>query len=197
LTAVEPSGNRTATKKQETRISSSTSSTESGTGSLTITQEHPKPQLLAHAEGFRNDARQAYEESIKLKLARAKALLEGNRMKALEVYFEIQDLEKQFKKMDRKAKKYYFRAHNPANKLGEVDVHGLRVEEAISETERAVREVHRNGLRKLKVITGWGKHSKEQGVSALRSRILERLSVEHQLDATIQQGNPGALIISW
>jgi DNA-nicking Smr family endonuclease len=69
-------------------------------------------------------------------------------------------------------------AHNPSNRIGEVDVHGLRVEEAITETEKAVQQVHKSGLRRLKVITGWRKHSNPQSTPVLRSRILERLSVE-------------------
>jgi hypothetical protein len=183
-----------SSKQEEPVLSPSSGSTS--TGAITITQVHDKEQLLRKADRYRDEARQLYEDCIKLKLARAQALLDGGRVRALELYFEIQEMEKSFAQLDRKAKQYYFRgasqrsnslfgtsyvffaAHNPESLIGEIDVHGLKVEEAITETEKAVKQVHQSGQRKLRVITGWGKHSKPQGAAVLRSRILERLSIE-------------------
>ena len=65
-------------------------------------------------------------------------------------------------------------AHNATTLDGTIDVHGLKVSEAIRKTELELQDVQRRGGRNLKVIVGRGKHS-PSGIPALKFAILERM----------------------
>ncbi len=55
-----------------------------------------------------------------------------------------------------------------------IDVHGLKVKEAIKQTERKLREVQLTGGKKLEVITGRGRHSKN-GIPVLKVSVMQAL----------------------
>ena len=65
-------------------------------------------------------------------------------------------------------------ARNPPGQSHLLDVHGLRPQEAIEETERALRNALSSGYGTLKVITGKGLHSKNK-LPVLRNALVRAM----------------------
>ncbi|PNH12946.1 Smr domain-containing protein [Tetrabaena socialis] len=78
---------------------------------------------------------------------------------------------------------------------GELDLHGLRVEEAMAEAERALAEAKAAGQKRLVLIVGKGLHSKD-GVARLRPAI-EGLMRKHSVRCTPGVPNEGCITVEF
>jgi DNA-nicking Smr family endonuclease len=65
-------------------------------------------------------------------------------------------------------------ARNTPGKLQSVDIHGLRVQEAIEVVEKAFREALISGYGTLKVVTGRGLHSKNN-LPVLKNAVIREM----------------------
>lgn len=65
-------------------------------------------------------------------------------------------------------------AHNPFPKLQEIDVHRLKVPEAVLEVKRALKEALEKGASELRIITGRGNHSQDK-LPILRPAVQQEL----------------------
>jgi hypothetical protein len=73
-----------------------------------------------------------------------------------------------------------------------VDLHGLRVDEAIAHAERAVSSARARGDARLTLIVGRGAHS-TGGVARLKPAVLDALARRHSLRVTAGVPNAGCL----
>ncbi|KAK0219036.1 hypothetical protein IW262DRAFT_1559032, partial [Armillaria fumosa] len=76
---------------------------------------------------------------------------------------------------------------------GEIDLHRLRVKEAIARTDAALEEAKRRGYSKIRIIVGKGLHS-EGGEAKVRPAI-KGLMRKYQLVAKFDRSNSGVLVV--
>merc|ERR1712093_251197 len=96
--------------------------------------------------------------------------------------------------LNQRAADWIFEANNRGRGAGEIDLHGLYVQEAIDKTEAAVQNAQRQGLHELRIITGKGIHS-QQGVAKIKPAI-ESLMVKYNLSAHLDSHNSGVLVVN-
>jgi len=78
-------------------------------------------------------------------------------------------------------------------KTQEIDLHGLRVGEALSRLEKALRDMLLQDATKLRVIVGKGKHSVNK-VPVLKRAVMEEME-KYKIPTAIDPSNAGVLII--
>ena len=99
-------------------------------------------------------------------------------------------------KMDacnRQAADAYFAANNARHGLGEIDLHGLHVSEAIDRVEERLRQCQAQRAQQLVVIVGRGNHSKDH-VQKIKP-AMQRLVEEHRLRVDVGAPNEGCITI--
>ncbi|KAJ3013107.1 hypothetical protein NUW54_g1679 [Trametes sanguinea] len=74
-----------------------------------------------------------------------------------------------------------------------IDVHRLKVPEAIEKVEQALYDAVVTGTPELRIITGQGKHSKNK-IPALKLAIIGAMA-DYHIDAVPDATNPGVLVI--
>ncbi|OAX33893.1 hypothetical protein K503DRAFT_699647, partial [Rhizopogon vinicolor AM-OR11-026] len=79
------------------------------------------------------------------------------------------------------------------SKPGELDLHGLYVKEAISYSDKAIKEARQRGDSQIRLIVGKGLHS--NGHVAKIKPALEDLMRQHNLPAEVDPQNAGILIV--
>ncbi|GJE90107.1 hypothetical protein PsYK624_062300 [Phanerochaete sordida] len=79
------------------------------------------------------------------------------------------------------------------NELGEIDLHGLSVQEAIARADDAIQEARIRGDSELHFIVGRGLHSRG-GVAKIKPAI-EDLMQQYRLATELDPYNPGLLIV--
>ncbi|KAG6831574.1 hypothetical protein H0H87_004793 [Tephrocybe sp. NHM501043] len=114
--------------------------------------------MWLRAEALRREARAAEEERLRLQEALKHA--QGIK-KILVLKHRIREEEERAKKLHSKAEKRFFEARNAMRKrhAHTVDVHGLRVAEAVARTEQALLNALNARAPSLRVIVGKGLHS--------------------------------------
>ena len=87
--------------------------------------------------------------------------------------------------------------HNTGRSLGELDLHGLRVKEAIAEVEKAIAAARASNppQQRLVLIVGKGLHSAD-GVPKLKPAI-EGLVRRHNLRVTPGVPNAGCILVEF
>lgn len=65
-------------------------------------------------------------------------------------------------------------AHNIVTKPHVIDIHGLKVREALRRVERALRDAIVDNASRLRVITGRGNHSKDN-IPVLKNAVIEAM----------------------
>ena len=65
-------------------------------------------------------------------------------------------------------------AHNLKPEPQTIDIHRLNVNEAVAEVKRALREARSSGSPEVRVITGRGKHSKNQ-IPVLKKALIQKM----------------------
>ncbi|KAF8222944.1 hypothetical protein L208DRAFT_1319706, partial [Tricholoma matsutake] len=75
-----------------------------------------------------------------------------------------------------------------------IDVHGLRVAEAVKLTEKALRDAIRHDHPEIRVIVGKGLHSRN-GTPVLKQAIIREMQ-KVQIPCRVNNFNTGILILS-
>ncbi|KAI0028801.1 hypothetical protein K488DRAFT_57756, partial [Vararia minispora EC-137] len=75
-----------------------------------------------------------------------------------------------------------------------IDIHRLRVREALRQTEIAIRDTLIAGGTQLRVIVGRGNHSQNK-LPALKLALMAEMQ-SHHLNADVDPSNPGVLVVS-
>ncbi|KAG1760496.1 hypothetical protein EDD22DRAFT_954871 [Suillus occidentalis] len=154
-----------------------------------------------------NQANQQNEHYLSL---RAKANQEGDAMakcfqQSHEAYSRregalAKELSEKGKKHERtmealnaEASAWIFRENNSDSKPGELDLHGLYVKEAISFSDKAIKEARQRGDSQIRLIVGKGLHS--NGQVAKIKPALEDLLGKLNLPNEVDPQNAGVLIV--
>lgn len=156
-----------------------------------------KAALLGRAEIYRTQAREEFDKARQLQRQRDKALKQRDVHRAFMLYSQLKRSNELVTKLNMKAARRLFLAHNEDTPLDTIDVHGLQRDEAKSQTERAIRDVIKAGRTRLDVIVGKGKHSLN-GIPVLKRTIIEYLNEEYsQFNVKENPLNAGVLIITF
>ncbi|CAF1643695.1 unnamed protein product [Didymodactylos carnosus] len=86
----------------------------------------------------------------------------GDKSQAKQLSNEKQELYNQMNDKNRKAAELIFHFYNKNCPSSVIDLHGLRVDEALTFLSKKVHDCSANGNNQLTVITGIGNNSKEQ-----------------------------------
>ncbi|KAH9830212.1 uncharacterized protein C8Q71DRAFT_824894 [Rhodofomes roseus] len=166
-------------------------------GSSTSTQN------LDHGPEIRNNSdyqalrARAIEEGSKMAQcfeASHTAYESGEHARAKELSTQGNAYKAEMKRLNELASEWIFAKKNKGRALGEVDLHGLYVREAIPCAECAVEDARRRGDTKINLIVGIGRHS-PQGVAKLKPAIEEWLQ-RQGLVVELDPKNSGVLIVN-
>jgi len=92
-----------------------------------------------------------------------------------------------------RAANLYFEDNNRGKGLGEIDLHGLHVSEAVERVEQRLKQCEAQRLAQLVVIVGRGNHS-AGGVQKVKP-AMEKLIREHRLRVAIGSPNEGCITV--
>jgi DNA-nicking Smr family endonuclease len=95
--------------------------------------------------------------------------------------------------LNAEASAWIFRENNSDSKPGELDLHGLYVKEAISYSDKAIKEARQRGDSQIRLIVGKGLHS--NGHVAKIKPALEDLMKQLNLPVEVDPQNTGVLIV--
>lgn len=87
----------------------------------------------------------------------------------------------------------FFSPPNPKSALAKIDLHGLRVSEALDRVRRHLALCRKHGVGRTVVITGKGLHSVD-GVAKVKPQV-ERLLHEEGVRVVMERGNEGAFVV--
>ncbi|KAF8629842.1 hypothetical protein AX15_003208 [Amanita polypyramis BW_CC] len=172
---------------------SALSSPISETASSKLSDVDPK-ELYSRGDEWRKKAWEEERRLSELRTEYRKAVGEKRVKDAFMLKGQITKTIETIQKLHEKAAKRYYKARNPPERLLTVDVHGLRVQEAIEITEKAFRDALTSGHGTLRVITGRGLHSKNN-LPVLRNALIREME-KQRIPCEQDPVNPGALILS-
>ncbi|KAH8119168.1 hypothetical protein DFH11DRAFT_1722723 [Phellopilus nigrolimitatus] len=135
----------------------------------------PKASVFAKAQVLRQQAKDAEVRCKELQAERLEAQRQGHYARAFGLGFEIEDVEAETRRLHRKAERRFYLANNETPYADKIDVHHLKVLEAVRQTERALYAVQQRGGKELQVIVGRGKHSLG-GVPVLKNAIIDKMT---------------------
>lgn len=101
--------------------------------------------------------------------------------------------ERTMEALNAEASAWIFRENNLDSKPGELDLHGLYVKEAISYSDKAIKEARQRGDSQIRLIVGKGLHS--NGHVAKIKPALENLMTQLNLPNEVDPQNAGVLIV--
>ncbi|KAH0588846.1 hypothetical protein H2248_004640 [Termitomyces sp. 'cryptogamus'] len=173
------------------RIEDTGQETETEIDAASMISSHPAAIMYSRAEVLRSEARAAEAEHIRLK----KELQHIHGVKVLFVKQQMQEQEDLARRLHGKAAKRFFKARNDLRRRHphEVDVHGLRVAEAVQQTEHALRHAYTNQASFVRVIVGKGLHS--AGKPVLKEAITKIMD-KHGIPCSVDPRNAGVLVLS-
>ncbi|KAF9051064.1 hypothetical protein BDZ89DRAFT_1032630 [Hymenopellis radicata] len=128
------------------------------------------PGLNSRAEQFRKDAWQEETRRKDLQKKHATAVRNGDQKNAFTLAMDIQESAELIKKLHERAERRYYHEPTKLNGVTSIDVHGLLVPEAVTQTEKAFKQVLVEGRDSLRVIVGKGLHSRD-GKAKLKPAI--------------------------
>ncbi|KAI5123875.1 hypothetical protein M0805_005692 [Coniferiporia weirii] len=152
----------------------------------------PKASVFLRAQQLRQEARDVEAGCAVLRAQRRQAQAVGDHARAFALGFEIEDMEESAKKLHRKAERRFYLANNTEHSAERIDVHHLKVLEAVRQTEKALYALQQRGGKELQVIVGRGKHS-VGGVPVLKNAIMDKMTKKHHLDVKVDKSNPGLI----
>ncbi|OJA08022.1 hypothetical protein AZE42_08012 [Rhizopogon vesiculosus] len=100
--------------------------------------------------------------------------------------------ERTMEALNAEASAWIFRENNLDSKPGEVDLHGLYVKEAISYSDKAIKEARQRGDSQIRLIVGKGLHS--DGQARIKPAI-EKMMGQYNLPTEVDPQNAGVLIV--
>jgi DNA-nicking Smr family endonuclease len=95
--------------------------------------------------------------------------------------------------LNKDASDWIYHENNRDCRPGEIDLHRLRVKEAIARTDTALEEAKRRGDSEIRLIVGKGLHS-EGGAAKVRPAI-KGLMRKYKLVAEFDPSNSGVLVV--
>jgi len=160
---------------------------------LSVISGKGRDELISRAATIRQEAVDADEICFQLEAKRRRAVYEGKVREAFLLKQQIGDAEVVAKRLHERAERRYYRAHNLKTKTREIDLHGLRVREALSRLQKALRDMLLQDATKLRVIVGKGNHSVNK-VPVLRKAVIQEMQ-KYNIPTAIDPSNAGVLII--
>jgi len=170
---------------------------------------HEQPEQKPHRKPFQNDylanaqnpeylalrqrADKAYDEMRESFAASQRAYDSGDGARAKELSNEGKAHRAEGERAEKVAAEWLFQENNKGRDQDEIDLHGLRVKEAIERTDNAIVNARQNGHSELRLIVGKGLHS-ENHVAKIKPAI-EELMQKHNIVAEIDPDNAGVLIV--
>jgi len=151
-------------------------------------------QLYAVAGVLRAQARAKEADKLRLKQELSLAESEARVKDVLFLREDIRVSEAEAKKLHERAVRRFYKARNSTKKPETIDVHGLRVAEAIEVTEKALRQAFKGKYPYVKVIVGKGIHS-QGGVPVLKQAVMKTMQGLN-IPCKIDPSNSGVLILS-
>ncbi|KAF8650394.1 hypothetical protein AX16_005202 [Volvariella volvacea WC 439] len=151
-------------------------------------------QLDLRADQLREEARAEDQRCKELKKEYREACKQSKVKEAFLLKGSIKESEAKARMLHQKAAKRYYAARNPPDQARRsIDVHRLRLHEALKVIEEAFRRVLEQGENSLNVIVGKGLHSRE-GIPVLKPKVIEAMR-EQGIQCEEDEINPGILIL--
>ncbi|GAA5823740.1 hypothetical protein JCM11251_003275 [Rhodosporidiobolus azoricus] len=147
----------------------------------------------AHYVELRNAAIREGDLMAKAFSSSKQAYATGNGEAAHDLSQEGKQHQREKDRLNGEAAEWIFQANNHNRGPGEVDLHGLYVQEAIDYTDRAISNARSQGLGELRVIVGKGNHSPSH-VAKIKPAITSLMQKEH-LTASLDPHNGGVLVV--
>lgn len=151
-------------------------------------------QLFSRGEYYREEARKQEKQRLALDNQLKAAFKEARIRDTLFLREDINVSEERAKKLHEKAARRFFKARNLSSTPHTIDVHGLRVAEAVKLTEKALRDAIRHDHPEIRVIVGKGLHSRN-GTPVLKQAIIREMQ-KVQIPCRVNNFNTGILILS-
>ncbi|KAI0035895.1 Smr-domain-containing protein [Vararia minispora EC-137] len=122
-----------------------------------------------------------------------RAYAAGDGKRAKELSNKGREHERERNQLNNQASELIFRENNQNKGPGEVDLHGLRVDEAVKHTEREIQAARSRGDTEIRLIVGKGLHS-SSGVPVVKPAV-QRLMKQYNLACALDPDNTGVLIV--
>jgi len=158
-----------------------------------VVTEKSRGALISKADQLREAALALEAKRSRLRQEFFAAERAGDYWKAFRMKIERDQAEQEAKNMHAKAERRYFKAHNFTAVPQTIDVHRLKVPEAITRVEQALYDAMVTGVPELRIITGRGNHSKGK-IPALKLAIIGAMQ-DHHIDVVPDETNPGVVLI--
>ncbi|GJE90106.1 hypothetical protein PsYK624_062290 [Phanerochaete sordida] len=152
-------------------------------------------QANPHYAGLRERASAAHDARAKAMQASREAHQGGNSALGKALLDKARGHKTEMQRLNKEAAEWIFAMNNANLKPGEMDVHGLFVQEAIVYAKRAVEEAKARGDSELRIIVGKGLHS-EGGTAKIKPAI-QALMQKQQLAAKPDPQNSGVIIVNF
>ncbi|KAG0055869.1 hypothetical protein BGZ83_007158 [Gryganskiella cystojenkinii] len=117
----------------------------------------------------------------------------GNGAKAKELSLRAKEYGREMDRFNELAKNMAFQANNSIRPPNELDLHGLKVTEALDITRERLRQFVKNKEKDLIIIVGRGNNSMN-GVAKIKPAVAE-LVKEFQIKATPNKPNEGCIYV--
>ncbi|KAI0692025.1 hypothetical protein C8T65DRAFT_670167 [Cerioporus squamosus] len=156
-------------------------------------EDTPAGRLLQRAESFRSIADETDKRRQQLRREWQDAKRNREWWTAFRLKHEIDRAEKETKELHAKAARRFYQAHNMRPEPQTIDVHRLKVAEAVEKVEQALYDAIVTNTPELRIITGRGNHSKS-GIPAIKLAVIG-LMQDYHLDCATDPNNSGVLII--
>lgn len=145
------------------------------------------------AEQCRSNAKEYSDKRHALFQQSRNAYNSGDKKQAKELSDQAKEYGTQMNVANRKASELLLKFKNQGRELGELDLHGQFVQEAIHLTESRIQECKKAKLSQLVIIVGRGLHS-ENGNAKIKPAITQLLERE-QISAEFNSPNEGCITI--
>ncbi|KAI0730293.1 hypothetical protein C8Q72DRAFT_776374 [Fomitopsis betulina] len=149
--------------------------------------------LINRADTLRQKAITLEDERARLNRDLDQATRERDYWRAFRLKIERDRAEQAAKDLHGKAERRYFKAHNKTPEPQTIDVHRLKVVEAVARVEQALYDAMLSGVPQLRIITGRGNHS-VGNIPALKLAIIGRMH-DYHIEVIPDETNPGVVLI--
>ncbi|KAH9942414.1 uncharacterized protein BXZ73DRAFT_40879 [Epithele typhae] len=162
-------------------------------GASVLSGDGDRQRLLQRAESLRTDADVADKRRAQLRKELETAKRSQDHWAAFRLKHEMARAEKETKELHAKAARRFYRAHNLKPEPQTIDVHRLKVAEAIEKVEQALYDAMVTKTPELRIITGRGNHSKNS-IPAIKLAVIGAMA-DYRIDIITDPNNSGVLIV--
>ncbi|KAH9839259.1 uncharacterized protein C8Q71DRAFT_504502 [Rhodofomes roseus] len=158
-----------------------------------VVTEKSRGALINKADKLREEAQALEANRDRLRREYFAAQQGTDYWKAFRLKIERDRVEQEAKQLHAKAERRYFKAHNFTPEPQTIDVHRLKVPEAVARVEQALYDAMVTGVPELRIITGRGNHSKGK-IPVLKLAIIGAMQ-DHHIEVKPDETNPGLVLI--